>query len=193
MVSTSGAELLPGEAIKSLIQHLLPLTTVLTPNIPEANLLLRAAGAQTCHDGDGDIRSVVDVEAIGRQIQALGPTWVLVKGGHLPFAMDMTVAGPSAGEKVVVDTLVGPGGQVLRIQSPWQESTNTHGTGCSLAGRLADLGGVWSSFLTACLAQPPYRLAWPRERLFPARSGLPVDMSRRASARRPSSAAVTVP
>ena len=40
MVSTSGAQLLPHEAIQGLASHLLPLTTILTPNIPEAKLIL---------------------------------------------------------------------------------------------------------------------------------------------------------
>ncbi|GJN71684.1 hypothetical protein PLICBS_005752 [Purpureocillium lilacinum] len=135
MVSTSGAQLLPHDAIHVLSQRLLPLTTVLTPNIPEAKLILAENGAG---DKEEHIRSVADVEAVGRRIQALGPEWVLVKGGHLPFATaDMTVAQPDAREKVVVDTLVGPDGFVMRVESPWQESTSTHGTGCSLAAAIS--------------------------------------------------------
>ncbi|RFU77482.1 hypothetical protein TARUN_4785 [Trichoderma arundinaceum] len=132
MVSTSGAQLLPHEAIAQLSQHLLPHTTILTPNIPEATLLLTQNG----HEG-GEIMSVSDVEAMGRKIQALGPKWVLVKGGHMPFRRDLTVAKSDEEKEVVVDVLVGPEGDVLRVESPYQESTSTHGTGCSLASAIA--------------------------------------------------------
>lgn len=130
MISTSGATLLPHEAIKQLIIHLLPHTTILTPNIPEANLILRESGAEA-----GEIRSAADLETLGRRIQKLGPRWVLVKGGHLPFRRrDMAVGRSEDEREVVVDVLIRPGeGDVVRVESPWQESSSTHGTGCSLA------------------------------------------------------------
>ncbi|KAL6859307.1 Phosphomethylpyrimidine kinase domain-containing protein [Trichoderma novae-zelandiae] len=132
MVSTSGAQLLPHEAIAQLTQHLLPHTTVLTPNIPEATLLLSQNGLET-----GEIKSVSDVETMGRKIQELGPKWVLVKGGHMPFRRDLTVAKTKEEREVVVDVLIGPEGRIVRIESPYQESTSTHGTGCSLASAIA--------------------------------------------------------
>lgn len=131
MVSTSGAQLLPHEAIQQLSKHLLPITTVLTPNIPEATLILSENGY--CELAQKQILSVSDIESMGRQIQALGPKWVLVKGGHLPFRFDMTIAKAENEKGVVVDVLLGPEGQVFRVQSPYQSSTSTHGTGCSLA------------------------------------------------------------
>jgi hydroxymethylpyrimidine/phosphomethylpyrimidine kinase len=131
MVSTSGAQLLPREAIQELSRHLLPLTTVLTPNIPEAMLILSENGANPA--APQQIRSVSDVELIGRQIQALGPKWVLVKGGHQPFRSDLKAAETEDEKEIVVDVLVGPEEAILRIQSPYQASTSTHGTGCSLA------------------------------------------------------------
>ncbi|KAG6159837.1 hypothetical protein E4U37_002345 [Claviceps purpurea] len=135
MVSTSGAQLLPHEAIHELSRHLLPLTMVLTPNIPEAKLILAENGASpSVYDNP---QSVADVENMGRQIQALGPKWVLVKGGHLPFRSDMTVAQVDDDKHVVVDVLVGPDGQVLRVESPYQASNSTHGTGCSLASAIS--------------------------------------------------------
>ncbi|PNP39900.1 hypothetical protein TGAMA5MH_08166 [Trichoderma gamsii] len=132
MVSTSGAQLLPHEAIAQLSQHLLPHTTILTPNIPEATLLLTQNGQQV-----NEIQSVSDVEAMGRKIQQLGPKWVLVKGGHMPFRKDLTVAKTDEEKEIVVDVLVGPEESVLRVQSPYQKSTSTHGTGCSLASAIA--------------------------------------------------------
>ncbi|OAQ96569.1 hypothetical protein LLEC1_01276 [Akanthomyces lecanii] len=118
MVSTSGAQLLPREAIKHLSSRLLRRTTLLTPNVPEAELLLAENG-------------LLRVE--------LGPAWVLVKGGHVPFrASDMTAVGAEdAEDAVVVDVLVGPGGEVVKVQSKFQTSTSTHGTGCSLASAIS--------------------------------------------------------
>lgn len=127
MVSTSGAQLLPHEAIRQLSQHLLPHTTVLTPNIPEANLILSENGEATTEVG-----SVDDLEAMATSIQKLGPKWVLVKGGHCPFKRDLTTATTEEEREVVVDVLAGEEG-VLRVESPYQASSSTHGTGCSLA------------------------------------------------------------
>ncbi|KAK4062418.1 hypothetical protein Trihar35433_9239 [Trichoderma harzianum] len=132
MVSTSGAQLLPHEAIAQLSQHLLPHTTLLTPNIPEATLLLTQNGHEV-----GEIQSVADVEVMGRKIQELGPKWVLVKGGHMPFRRDFSVAKTSEEREIIVDVLIGPGDSVFRVESPYQESTSTHGTGCSLASAIS--------------------------------------------------------
>lgn len=71
------------------------------------------------------------------------PRWVLVKGGHTPFRRrDGRVARSSEEKEVVVDVLVGRGGDsptttVVRIETAWVESRNTHGTGCSLACEFA--------------------------------------------------------
>ncbi|KFH43942.1 putative hydroxymethylpyrimidine/phosphomethylpyrimidine kinase-like protein [Hapsidospora chrysogenum ATCC 11550] len=134
MISTSGATLLPNDAITNLTTHLLPHTTLLTPNIPEAKLILTTSGVDP-----GEIRSAADLETLGRRIQALGPAWVLVKGGHLPFRRrDMAVAEGKGEREVVVDVLVGPGERdVFRVEGPWQETSSTHGTGCSLASAIA--------------------------------------------------------
>lgn len=142
MVSTSGAQLLPREAIKHLSHRLLRRTTLLTPNVPEAQLLLAENGllGEQAAPAPAPLRTVDDLEALAQRLRAeLGPRWVLVKGGHVPFrAADMTaVEVGSIKEKddgvVVVDVLVGPEGEVVRVQSPFQTSTSTHGTGCSLA------------------------------------------------------------
>jgi hydroxymethylpyrimidine/phosphomethylpyrimidine kinase / thiaminase len=134
MVSTSGSQLLPREAVRQLTTHLLPLTTVLTPNVPEAQLILAEAGAGGSGD-DTAIRTPDDLEAVGRRIRALGPQWVLVKGGHVPFRRrDRVRAEADADRELVVDVLVGPGdSDVLKVESAWLDSKSTHGTGCSLA------------------------------------------------------------
>lgn len=127
MISTSGSELLPQAAVTQLSTHLLPLATVLTPNIPEANLILSQNGKPIV-----DITSADDLETIAHRIRELGPQWVLVKGGHVPFKEDLTTATEPQDRKVVVDVLAGPDG-VVRFPSSWQDSSSTHGTGCSLA------------------------------------------------------------
>jgi hydroxymethylpyrimidine/phosphomethylpyrimidine kinase / thiaminase len=127
MVSTSGSQLLPSEAVHSLRDLLFSHTTVLTPNIPEAKLLLLDAGIEV-----KEIESVADLESIARSVQSLGPEWVLVKGGHVPLKTDLTTARQADERQVVVDVLCGQN-QIFRMQSEFQVSTSTHGTGCSLA------------------------------------------------------------
>ncbi|KAI0971808.1 Rapamycin-insensitive companion of mTOR, N-term-domain-containing protein [Xylaria arbuscula] len=150
MVATTGAELLPAKAVTELRTLLLPLTFIVTPNVPEAKLLL--ANSNSGGEGEedeeaiGDVRRPEDLEDLARKLRALGPRWVLVKGGHVPFRRDGTAAAMSSegGEEkekerdlVVVDVLFGPDGDVTRIETPLVESKNTHGTGCSLAAAIA--------------------------------------------------------
>lgn len=127
MVSTSGAQLLEPNAVTVLRNCLLPLATVLTPNVPEAKVLLSNAGQEI-----EDPRCVQDLINIAKAIQALGSEYVLVKGGHLPLKNDETIASAEAERKLIMDILYG-NGEVLRIASDYQPSKNTHGTGCSLA------------------------------------------------------------
>jgi hydroxymethylpyrimidine/phosphomethylpyrimidine kinase len=134
MVATTGAELLPSSALRELRERLLPRATVLTPNIPEARLLLADAGLSELLPDDGAI-SVADLEAAGEALLSLGPQWVLVKGGHAPLRRgDLSAATTDAERELVVDVLCGKDGAV-RIETQYQASRNTHGTGCSLACR----------------------------------------------------------
>lgn len=134
MISTSGAQLLPSEALRSVRTMLLPQTTILTPNVPEARLLLTDAGY-----GHLPVEKVEDLEVIAVAVHALGPRWVLVKGGHCPFRRDGSVARTPEEREIVVDVLFGgdQGGQALQIRSPYCDTRNTHGTGCSLASAIA--------------------------------------------------------
>ena len=127
MVSTSGSQLLAREAIQVLRLKLLPLTTILTPNIPEAKLLLSDAGVSV-----KDPETVNDLVAMAQSLQKLGPRYVLVKGGHLPFTKDGQVARVEAEKDSMVDVLV-KDGEVTCVKTGYQKSKNTHGTGCSLA------------------------------------------------------------
>jgi hydroxymethylpyrimidine/phosphomethylpyrimidine kinase len=127
MVSTSGSQLLPSEALDALRTKLLPMATILTPNLPEARLLLADSGHAFI-----TVEKVSDLEDIARLVRNAGPEWVLVKGGHCPFRKDGVVAKSPEEKEIVVDMLCG-GDEVVRIETPYHESRNTHGTGCSLA------------------------------------------------------------
>src|SRR5690606_35838899 len=78
MVSTSGARLLEEAALEALRTRLLPMASLVTPNIPEAELLLGRAIAT-----DADAES-----ASAQMLERLGARAVLLKGGHLPPARD---------------------------------------------------------------------------------------------------------
>ncbi|KAI9368503.1 DNA polymerase family B-domain-containing protein [Aspergillus egyptiacus] len=131
MVSTSGSELLPEPAVKGLRTKLLPLTTILTPNIPEAKLLLKDSGVDTAdpEDLDGLIQ-------LAKQAASLGPKAVLLKGGHLPLTKDLKTARSSEEASRVVDILY-DGLEVTLFETDFLVSQNTHGTGCSLASSIA--------------------------------------------------------
>ena len=127
MVATSGAQLLPNEAVHNLRTNLLPLTTILTPNIPEARLLLRNAGIEP-----PGIRSLDDLVDIAKMVQSLGPRHVLVKGGHLPLTGDGRISKEEADRSTIVDVLH-DGQEATVYETAYVRSKNTHGTGCSLA------------------------------------------------------------
>jgi hydroxymethylpyrimidine/phosphomethylpyrimidine kinase len=110
MVAKSGDRLLEPEAVAALTELLLPRATVLTPNVPEARLL---AG----------LEPEAPDEEVAARLLALGPRFVLLKGGHR--------RGPE-----VVDWLYGEGGREP-FRHPRRETRNTHGTGCTLSAAIA--------------------------------------------------------
>lgn len=112
MVATSGDRLVPEDAVAAIRELLLPLATVVTPNVPEAEVL----------SGLG-IESEDDLEPVGRALLALGSRHVLVKGGHL------------AGDRSV-DVLVSADG-VQHLAAPRVHTSHTHGTGCTLSSAIA--------------------------------------------------------
>ena len=129
MVATSGTQLLPFSAIKELRQHLLPLSTVLTPNIPEAMLLLEnATGARPTEP-----LHLNDLIMIAKTVQMLGAQWVLLKGGHCPLTSENVIAVRGEGEPTKVMDILYGGDEITFIPTPYIKSRNTHGTGCSLA------------------------------------------------------------
>jgi hydroxymethylpyrimidine/phosphomethylpyrimidine kinase len=110
-VSSTGQALLTPEALVLLRSALLPLATVVTPNLAE---VLALTGFE--------VRSAADLAEAARQVHALGPRWVLVTGGHL--------------EGDPVD-LLSDGETTHRLSGPRVATRHTHGTGCTLAAALA--------------------------------------------------------
>jgi len=113
MVSQSGSRLLQEDAVEALITHMVPLASVLTPNIPEAEVL---SGMK--------ITSESDMIAAAHKIGDLGAEAVLIKGGH------------ADGDKIV-DILWRRDGDVEGFEGSRIPSENNHGTGCSLASAIA--------------------------------------------------------
>jgi hydroxymethylpyrimidine/phosphomethylpyrimidine kinase len=139
MISTSGSQLLPQNAIQHVHTNLLPLTTVLTPNIPEAKLLLGNAGEPSVSEP----QNVDEMIELAKKVQGLGAKAVLLKGGHLPFTSERVRANSPDEARIVVDVLYSAGNgededEVLMLtETEFLRSKNTHGTGCSLASAIA--------------------------------------------------------
>jgi hydroxymethylpyrimidine/phosphomethylpyrimidine kinase len=144
MVATTGAKLLPTEALTALREKLLPQTTIVTPNFPEACLMWKEYKGSSAETQLPE--SVADFEAFVEKFAEIVPQWVLVKGGHCPFTRDGKAAKTEEEKQVVVDLLCRRG-TMTKLESPYQSSRHTHGTGCSLACK--------SSLLTRCNATLP--------------------------------------
>lgn len=112
MVAKSGAALLAESAVACLRRELLPLATVITPNLPEAGALLNALPPT-------DLPAMREA---ARALHALGPAWVLLKGGHLP------------GDECT--DLLYDGREFLEFPARRLVTGNTHGTGCTLAAAI---------------------------------------------------------
>jgi hydroxymethylpyrimidine/phosphomethylpyrimidine kinase len=113
MVATSGDRLLKADAIETLRRVLIPRALLITPNLPEAAALLDTAVAET----------ETQMRDQAKRLLGLGAKAVLVKGGH--------ASGPEA-----VDILV-EANAVVRLAAARVDTSNTHGTGCTLSSAIA--------------------------------------------------------
>lgn len=111
--ASAGGALATTSLVEALVRHLLPVTAVLTPNLPEAARLLDVPTI----DPEG-------AEAAALALRELGPDAVVLKGGH------------GAGSGPVVD-LVATADGVVRLEAPRVEGASLHGTGCRHASALA--------------------------------------------------------
>ncbi len=112
MVATSGDRLLDADAERAVATQLVPLATVVTPNLHEAAILTGAP-----------VETVDDMERAGGALVRMGAGAALIKGGH-------------AGADEIVDLLVADG-EVHRHAHPRIATGSTHGTGCTLSAALA--------------------------------------------------------
>jgi hydroxymethylpyrimidine/phosphomethylpyrimidine kinase len=113
MIATSGDRLLAADAIEALRDELIPRALIITPNLPEAAALLGAPLAQT----ESEMREQA------QRLLALGPRAVLIKGGHASGAESVDI--------LVEETAV------ARLAAERIDTTNTHGTGCTLSSAIA--------------------------------------------------------
>jgi hydroxymethylpyrimidine/phosphomethylpyrimidine kinase len=111
MIAASGDSLMQHEAAPVMREHLFPLAMVVTPNLDEATFLC-----------ERKIRTVEEMEEAARAIHAMGPRYVLIKGGHLP------------GDQVV--DLLYDGNVFVRRESR-RIPGEFHGTGCTLSSAIA--------------------------------------------------------
>jgi len=136
MVSTSGHRLLSEEAEEALFRDIIPLARVITPNIPEAEVLARLAG------WDGvRIESKENMERAARAIASLTDAAILLKGGHR--AHD-------------ADDLLYLYGVATWIPGRRVDTPHTHGTGCTLSAAIASYLACGLSVIEAAQAAKEY-------------------------------------
>jgi hydroxymethylpyrimidine/phosphomethylpyrimidine kinase len=115
MVSKSGHHLLQPDAVEALRRELLPLAEVVTPNLPEAGVLL----------GRAEPRTIAEMRTAARDLHQLGPRFVLLKGGHLEGSESTDI--------------LDDGTTQIELCTPRIATKNTHGTGCTLSAAITAL------------------------------------------------------
>jgi hydroxymethylpyrimidine/phosphomethylpyrimidine kinase len=157
-VSQTGRRLLQEEAVEAMRRRMLPLADLLTPNIPEAELL-----------ADLPIRSAADVAEAGRRLLDMGARAALIKGGHF---VDPSVA--DAGE-TMTDWLCLPGQESLPLAQPRVHTANNHGTGCTLSAAVATWLGLGAPLAEAVVRAQRYLNLCLREAYAPGKGVGPVN------------------
>ena len=113
MVATSGDRLLSTDAVSALRERLIPLASLITPNLPEAAALL----------GESVASDETAIASQGKRLLAMGAAAVLIKGGH-------------GKDSESIDYLFS-GSDTIALPAPRIATRNTHGTGCSLSSAIA--------------------------------------------------------
>ncbi len=117
MVSTSGAALIAKEAIAKMRSTLFPRANLITPNLPELELLTKSKP-----------KTAEEMGEVAEQLAEEYDSYVLAKGGHTDDAR-------------VIDVLIGPGARAAAFGHGRIETRHTHGTGCTLSSAIATLLG----------------------------------------------------
>jgi len=139
MVAKSGDLLLEQKAVGALREQLLPLATIITPNLPEAGVLLEMRSVETVRE----MRRVA--ERLRNLMTHGGHRWVLLKGGHLP------------GNDTI--DILHDGDKMIELPGHRIQTRNTHGTGCTLSAALAALLPQMDSVVDATRAAKEYLVA----------------------------------
>ncbi|CAL7960201.1 Hydroxymethylpyrimidine/phosphomethylpyrimidine kinase [Gammaproteobacteria bacterium] len=122
MVAKSGDSLLLTDAIATLKAELIPMSTIITPNLPEAHTLV----------GESD-----DIEKLAVKLIELGSKAVLLKGGHSSKASSN-------------DLFLEQSGLMLWLEANRIDSNNTHGTGCTLSAAISSYLALGMPLINAC-------------------------------------------
>lgn len=128
MVAKSGDALLASAAVGALREALVPLALVITPNLPEAGVLLQSRAPES-------VKEMTRAAERLHRLMGSGERWVWLKGGHLPGG-DAT-------------DLLFNGDRMIEMSHPRVATKNTHGTGCTLSAALAALLPRWTDVPTA--------------------------------------------
>src|SRR5450755_2528525 len=164
--SSSGAELLDAAGIKFVGAELLKRSSVITPNVPEAEILTGLT-----------IKDVADMEAAARKIVEMGARAVIVKGGHMERAVD-----------VLFD-----GDQITQLGGDKVKADNNHGTGCTFASAIAALLASGRTLTEAAMLAKAY-VTKAIEKGYPIGKGrIPLDHFYRSRAEPPARGIHEVP
>ncbi|MEO7837352.1 MAG: bifunctional hydroxymethylpyrimidine kinase/phosphomethylpyrimidine kinase [Acidimicrobiales bacterium] len=134
LVGKHGHALLPDDAVTALVTHLLPLATVVTPNLSEASRLVGF-----------EVASRPAMEDAARTLVDRGAAVVMVKGGHL-----------GAGDSP--DCILAAGGQPVWLEAPRIDARHTHGTGCVLSAAICAELARGMDPVDACVAAKQFCL-----------------------------------
>ncbi len=141
MVAKSGDKLLQDDAVSALRQLLIPKATLITPNLPEAAVLLDTAEATTD----------AEVESQAQSLLALGCSNVLVKGGHLSDQNES-----STDYLISAGNGSSSGANTLKLSAPRIATRNTHGTGCTLSSAITARLACGEDMVTAVRTAKQY-------------------------------------
>lgn len=139
MIAKSGDHLLERDAVHELRESLVPLASMITPNLPEAGVLLDARPPENLKE----MRHAA--ERLRRLLSDDDGSWVFLKGGHLP------------GDDTI--DLVHDGDRMIELPGKRIATRNTHGTGCTLSAALATLLPQTPDVPTAAQAAKDYLVA----------------------------------
>jgi hydroxymethylpyrimidine/phosphomethylpyrimidine kinase len=133
MAAQSGEALTSEEAIDAMKKHLLPLVTVLTPNLPEAAFLLNR-----------EVNNLEDMQQAAHDLAAFGSGSVLLKGGHLK------------GNDTTDVLYIGPEDRSVLLEGERIRTRNNHGTGCTLSSAVASFLAIGFSLEEASKSAKKY-------------------------------------